>query len=101
MTNAVQLKKDDLVPVALDGALLATGQAIKKGELRGVQSDGMFCGGEELNADDNVYPGASGDSVLILSSDEIPGTSMIDVLGYNDYVLDISVTPNRPDCNSI
>ena len=101
VTNAVQLKKDDLVPVALDGALLATGQAIKIGELRGVQSDGMFCGGEELNADDNVYPGASGDSVLILSSDEIPGTSMIDVLGYNDYVLDISVTPNRPDCNSI
>lgn len=101
VTNAVNVNVGDKVPVALDGALLATGQSIKKGELRGVRSDGMFCGGEELNANDDVYIGASGNSVLVLDNNEIVGTSMTDVLGYNDYILDISVTPNRPDCNSI
>lgn len=101
VTNAKHLQAGDKVPVSLDGAVLHDGTHIKPGELRGVKSEGMFCGGEELGADDSIYPGASGDSVLVLDPNETVGASMTDVLGFNDYVLDVGVTPNRPDCNSI
>ncbi len=101
VTNAKHLQAGDKVPVSLDGAVLHDGTHIKPGELRGVRSEGMFCGGEELGADDDIYPGASGDSVLVLSENEKVGASMAEVLGFNDYVLDVGVTPNRPDCNSI
>lgn len=101
VTNAKNLAVGNKVPVSLDGAILNDGTHIKPGELRGVKSDGMFCGGEELGADDSIYPGASGDSVLVLFDDETVGASMTEVLGFNDYVLDVGVTPNRPDCNSI
>ncbi|MDD4290915.1 MAG: phenylalanine--tRNA ligase subunit beta [Clostridia bacterium] len=101
VTNAKNIRVGDKVPVALDGAVLSDGTHIKDGELRGVKSKGMFCGGEELGANDSVYPNASFDGVLVLDSNERIGESMINVLGFDDAVLDINITANRPDCNSI
>ncbi len=101
VTNAKNIKVGDIVPVSLDGAKLCGGLNIKKGELRGVLSDGMFCSGKELGATDTDYPGASEDLVLVMKSTEPIGADINDVLGRNDVVLDVSITANRPDCQSI
>ena len=101
VTNAVNVREGDIVPVAVDGATLATGDRIYNGKLRGVESNGMFCGGEEIGIDDAWYDGASGDSVLVFH-DEFPlGEEVRDLLSLRDYVFDISVLANRPDCQSV
>ncbi|MDR3216354.1 MAG: phenylalanine--tRNA ligase subunit beta [Clostridiaceae bacterium] len=101
VTNAKNVYAGAVVPVALDGALLPSGTKISAGELRGVRSDGMFTGLEELKATDEDFPGADPDGVLILSPSIAPGTDIADVLGLDDIIFDVSVTANRPDCNSI
>ena len=101
ITNAVNVKVGDIVPVAVDGATLATGDRIYNGKLRGEPSYGMFCGGEELGIDDDIYDGASGDSVLIFNEEFPLGEEVRDLLALKDYVFDISVLANRPDCQSI
>ena len=101
VTNAKNIKEGDIVPVALDGAKLCGDLTIKRGEIRGVVSDGMFCSGRELGATDADYPGASEDLVLVMKPDEFVGANINDVLGRNDLVLDVSITANRPDCQSI
>ncbi len=101
ITNAVNVKVGDIVPVAVDGATLATGDRIFNGKLRGEPSYGMFCGGEELGIDDDIYEGASGDSVLIFNEEFPLGEEVRDLLALKDYVFDISVLANRPDCQSI
>lgn len=101
VTNAANIKEGDIVPVAQDGALLATGMRITSGELRGVASYGMLCGGEELGADDSDYPGASADCVLVLQSDTPAGVDINKILARDDTVLDVAITANRTDANSI
>ena len=101
ITNATNVKEGDIVPVAVDGATLATGDRIFNGKLRGEPSYGMFCGGEEIGIDDNFYDGASTGGVLVFH-DEFPlGEEVRDLLALKDYVFDISVLANRPDCQSI
>lgn len=89
------------VPVALDNSTLAGGVKIKKGKLRGVESNGMLCSGEELGITDDMYPGADVYGILILPEDTIPGTDIKEIVGLDDYIFDIGVTANRPDCQSI
>lgn len=102
ITNATNVSVGDIVPVAVDGATLATGDKIFNGKLRGEPSYGMFCGGEEIGIDDNFYDGASGDSVLIFNEKDLPlGEEVRDLLALKDYVFDISVLANRPDCQSV
>ena len=55
VTNGKNIKVGDIVPVSLDGAVLADGTKIKKGKIRGIESDGMFCGGEELGINGDQY----------------------------------------------
>lgn len=102
ITNATNVSVGDIVPVAVDGATLATSDKIFNGKLRGEPSYGMFCGGEEIGIDDNFYDGASGDSVLIFNEKNLPlGEEVRDLLALKDYVFDISVLANRPDCQSV
>ena len=89
------------VPVALDGSTLAGGIKIKKGKLRGVESFGMLCSGEELGINDNWYPGAEVYGILILDGETPIGEDIRKVVGLDEYVLDISITANRPDCQSM
>ena len=100
VTNAKNIKVGDIVPVALDGADLCGDIHITKGAIRGVESDGMFCSGHELGATDADYPGASADLVLVMQENEY-GKDINEVLGRNDIVLDVAITANRPDCQSI
>lgn len=101
VTGAQNVKVGDIVPVALDGAKLPDGKRIYNGELRGVKSNGMLCGGSELGLTDADYEGASVDGIMILKPETPVGTDINDILGTNDVVLDVEVTANRPDCNSI
>lgn len=92
------------VPCALDGAtVLHEGgiQKIKNGKLRGVVSEGMMCSGEELGIGDDFYEGAEVNGILILGREAVPGEDIRKVVGLDDWIFDVSVTANRPDCQSI
>lgn len=99
--GAPNVATGDVVPVALVGAKLPGGINIKASELRGVASYGMLCSGAELGVDDTVIEGAEVDGLLQLPKDTPLGNDIRDVLGLNEYVLDVSVTANRPDCQSV
>lgn len=101
VTNAKNVYEGCQVPVALDGAVLADGMEIKPTKMRGVVSEGMFCGGAELGIGDVEYDGAGNDSVLILNEKHANGEPIAKALGLDDVVFDIELTPNRPDCQSI
>ncbi|MDE6361727.1 MAG: phenylalanine--tRNA ligase subunit beta, partial [Clostridia bacterium] len=102
VTGAQNVAEGDLVPVALDNSLLPTGQVIKKGKLRGVASNGMLCSGEELKLTEEEYAGAGVHGILIMNGEKYPlGTDLNVVLGNDDIVLDIGITANRSDCNSV
>lgn len=98
-------------PVALVGATVyATAKdhvtiegimTIKKGKLRGIDSFGMLCSGVEIGVNGDMFDGADYNGLLLLPSECKNGESVKDILGLNDYIFDISLTANRPDCNSI
>ena len=99
VTGAQNISVGDKVPAALNNSFLPNGMNIKSGKLRGVESNGMLCSGEELCLTEEDYKGASVNGILILDSNLTPGTDMRDVLGLNDYIIDFKITANRPDCN--
>lgn len=102
VTGAQNIAENDLVPVAMHNSLLPTGQEIKRGKLRGVDSNGMLCSGEELCLTENDYEGASVYGIMIMNKETAPlGTDLNKIFGNDDVILDIGVTANRPDCNSI
>lgn len=101
VTAATNVFEGAKVPVALVGAVLFDNFKIKKGKLRGVESFGMFCSLAEFGFDDSVIPVEFRDGVLILKEDVEVGLDIKDVLNMKDYVFEIEITPNRPDCLSI
>jgi len=74
---------------------------IKKGKLRGYESEGMLCSGVELGVSENMFPGAGYNGLLALPRDTEPGVDVKPILGLDDWIFDISITANRPDCQSI
>lgn len=97
VTAATNMKENDIVPVALHGATLHGGLKIKKGKLRGMVSNGMFCSEEELGiADGKVIEG-----LMIMDKDTPIGKDIKQVLGMESAVIDFEITSNRPDCMSI
>ncbi len=75
--------------------------AIKKGKLRGYDSEGMLCSGMELGVSENMYPGAGYNGLLVLPDDAETGADVKPILGLDDWLYDIAITANRPDCQSI
>lgn len=98
-------------PVALVGATVyATAKdhvtvegvmTIGKGKLRGYESCGMLCSGVELGVSENMYPGAGYNGLLVLPEDAEIGADVKPLLGLDDWIFDIAITANRPDCQSI
>lgn len=101
VTNDHHVSVGDKVPVALHNANLANGLHITKGKMRGEESWGMFCGAEELGITKDYYEGADIDGVLVLRDSAIVGDDIRKEVGLDDYVLDVCVTANRQDCNSV
>jgi len=100
-------------PCALDGSTVVESnpamleknpdgiKKIKKGKLRGVESFGMLCSGEELGINDDYYKGAEVNGLLDLEKDTPVGEDIKKIVGLDDWIFDISVTANRPDCQCI
>lgn len=106
VTAATNIKVDEpgqIVPVARDGAELPKGVKIKTGKLRGVESQGMMCGMEELEIDPANYPDKVVDGIFILDNEyeKYIGQNIVDVLDLKEDIIDFEITPNRPDCLSV
>ena len=89
------------VIVALNGARIANNQKIKRGKIRGVESNGMLCALQEIGFSDRIAPKAYEDGIYILPDDAKPGESVFSYLGMDDTIIDTDVTPNRGDMLSI
>lgn len=100
VTN-VAVEGGENVAVALDGAVLAGGATIKRGELRGVLSEGMLCGLEEVGVEADAVEGQVKGDIIRFADGTALGQNTLVALGYDDVVLDVAVTANRPDCNGI
>ena len=74
---------------------------IKQGKLRGYDSFGMLCSGTELGLNEDLYPGAGYNGLLVLPEDAPVGADVKPILGMDDWIFDIAITANRPDCQSI
>ncbi len=83
------------VPVAPVGAVMPSGLEIKKAKLRGQPSCGMICSERELGL------GEGHDGIMVLDASLRPGAPLIEALGLEQVVLDVSITPNRADCLSV
>ena len=101
VTGANNVKAGDLVPVALDGSDLPNGVHIKKGKLRGVESNGMLCSLGELGLTKHDFPYAIEDGIFILEEDCKPGDDIREAIGLNDTSVEFEITSNRPDCLSV
>ena len=74
---------------------------IKKGKLKGFESHGMLCSGIEIGLNEDLYPGAEYCGLLVLPEDAPVGADIKPVVGLDDWMFDISITANRPDCMSV
>ncbi len=93
--GAQNFEAGDIVPVALIGATLPNGMTIKKAKLRGIVSEGMNCSPTELGT------GSDASGLMILPGDALVGMPFAQYYGMADTVLELEVTPNRPDCLSM
>ena len=103
VTGAKNIKENDIVPIAKDGAELPGGKKIVKSPLRGIDSCGMMCSVGELGLDIKDYPDQIEDGIMILPSsyEKDLGKDIVDVLNLREDIIDFEITPNRPDCLSI
>ena len=109
--GADNVKAGGKFPLALIGATVyATAKdhvtiegvmEIKQGKLRGYDSFGMLCSGVELGLNEDLYPGAGYNGLLVLPEDAEVGADVKPILGMDDWLFDIAITANRPDCQSI
>ncbi len=93
--GATNMKPGDAVALALPGAVLPGGFKIKKSKIRGVVSGGMMCSGAELGMEEES------EGILILPPETPLGMDIREVLGLDDVIFEISITPNRGDVLSI
>ena len=107
VTGAPNVKEDDKIPVVLDGGRVAGnhdgkmtegGIQIKKGKLRGVESNGMMCSIEELGSSREFYPEAPEYGIYIFPEDAVVGADAIEELGLHDVTFEYEITSNRVDC---
>ena len=110
VTGATNVTEGCKVPVVLDGGRVAGGHdgsrtaggiKIKKGKLRGVESNGMMCSIEELGSNRDMFPLAPEDGLYILPDDAPVGADAVAYLGLDDTVVEYEITSNRVDCFSV
>lgn len=106
VTGASNVHEGDFVPVAMDGSTLPGGVKIKKGKLRGVESNGMLCSLGELGLTTHDFPYAIADGIFIMQQEEgcVPfelGQDIREAIGLNDTSVEFEITSNRPDCMSV
>lgn len=83
------------VAVALPGAVMAGGRKLGEAKLRGVKSSGMILSESEMEL------GANSDGIAVLETELDPGTPLRELIPIVEPVLELEITPNRPDCLSV
>ena len=110
VTGAPNVYEGMKTPVCLDGGRVAGGHdgsrtpggiKIKKGKLRGIESEGMMCSIEELGSSRDYYPDAPESGLYDMGEDAVVGSDAIEALGLRDVVFEYEITSNRVDCYSI
>ncbi|MGN0642804.1 MAG: phenylalanine--tRNA ligase subunit beta [Huintestinicola sp.] len=106
VTGAPNIHGGETVPAALNGSTLPNGVKIKKGKLRGVESNGMLCSLGELGLTTHDFPYAISDGIFVLEHEEgepefTTGMDIKEAVGYNDTKVEFEITSNRPDCLSV
>jgi phenylalanyl-tRNA synthetase beta chain len=111
VTGAQNVTAGALVPVVLEGGVVynfhdGTVMSIKRGKLRGVESQGMMCSYNELGLTLEDLPYADPDGILILDNDPEAaklqvGADILEFLGIKDIQVEFEITNNRPDCLSV
>lgn len=99
ITGADNVHEGSIIPVILDGGVLPDGRKIKKGKLRGLESNGMLCSPAELGCEDKVIPVTMRDGIWILEDLGFEmGSDFAEAYQVEEDVVDFEITPNRPDC---
>ncbi len=110
VTGAPNVAQGQKIPVVLDGGRVAGthdgakaegGIRIRKGKLRGVESEGMMCSIEELGTNRELYPEAPQEGIYIFDDDAVVGADAVSALGLDDVSVEYEVTSNRVDCFSV
>ncbi len=101
VTGATNIKEGQYVPIVLAGGFLPGGLKIKKGKLRGEESNGMMCSAKELGIPDKVVPVKQRDGIFILDREYPLGQDIREVMGLKGHIIEFEITSNRPDCLSI
>ena len=93
--GAKNFREGSKTAVCLPGGVLPDGRRLEAADIRGVKSNGMMCSEAEL--------GLSSESagIMILPEDAPVGERLVDYIAIRDEVLELEITPNRPDCLSI
>ena len=93
--GAPNVAAGQMVAVALPGAVMPDGTELGEAKLRGVKSSGMIL------AEDEVGLGPDHDGIMVLPDGLRPGAPLQEALPISDEVLELEITPNRPDCLAV
>jgi len=93
--GAPNAKPGLLTPIALPGATLPSGMKVKKAAIRGQESSGMLCSEKDLGISEDHS------GIMELPSTVRAGETFIEALGLKDTLIEVDLTPNRPDCTSV
>ena len=93
--GALNARSSLLTPIALPGVTLPTGMKVKKAAIRGQQSSGMLCSEKDLGISEDHS------GIMELPASARAGESLPEALALLDTLIDVDLTPNRPDCTSV
>lgn len=101
ITSATNVFEGAVIPVALDGAVIANGTKMGTTEFRGVMSYGMMCSVEEMGMDTSLFSKEILDGIYIMPQGVEPGRDIRELMWVDDHIIDLEITANRSDCQSI
>ena len=101
ITSATNVFEGAIVPVAVEGAVIANGTQMGATEFRGVMSYGMFCSVEELGMNTDLFSLEVKNGIYILPEGTELGVDVKSLLWVDDTIIDVELTANRGDCQSI
>lgn len=101
VTAAKNVFEGAIVPVAVDGAVIADGTKLGVSDFRGVESYGMFCSIEELGMNPDLFSKEIMEGIYLLPEGTPPGIDIKKLLWLDDLIIDVELTANRADCQSI
>ncbi len=93
--GAPNARKDLVTAIALVGTVMPDGTKMKASKVRGVKSYGMLCSEKELGLSDSHA------GIMELPEDTEIGIPLLEALGLDDLLVEVDLTPNRPDCASV